>query len=45
MCGHGQRAMSAASLLTRQGFTHVSVLTGGPQDWAEANDQRLETGP
>jgi hydroxyacylglutathione hydrolase len=45
MCGHGQRAMGAASLLTRQGFTHVSVLIGGPQDWAEANDQRLETGP
>jgi hydroxyacylglutathione hydrolase len=45
MCGHGERAMGAASLLTRHGFTHVSVLAGGPADWAEANDQRLETGP
>jgi len=43
MRGHGERAMGAASLLTQQGFTHVSVLTGGPEDWADANDQRLET--
>jgi len=45
MCGHGERAMGAASILTRQGFTHVSVLAGGPDDWADANDQRLEIGP
>ena len=45
MCGHGERAMGAASVLTRHGFTQVSVLTGGPEDWAEANDNRLETGP
>ncbi|MBA2638936.1 MAG: MBL fold metallo-hydrolase [Nocardioidaceae bacterium] len=45
MCGHGERAMGAASLLGGEGFTHVSVLTGSPEDWAEANGQRLETGP
>lgn len=45
MCGHGERAMGAASLLARQGFTHVSVLVGSPEDWAEAHGQRLETGP
>ena len=45
MCGHGERAMSAASLLTRHGLTKVSVLDGGPEDWAEAHGQQLETGP
>jgi hydroxyacylglutathione hydrolase len=45
MCGHGERAMGAASLLVRRGFNHVSVLVGGPDDWAEANGQTLETGP
>jgi hydroxyacylglutathione hydrolase len=45
MCGHGERAMGAASLLTGQGHTHVSVLAGGPDEWAEALGQRLETGP
>ena len=45
MCGHGERAMGAASLLTRHGLTQVSVLAGGPEDWAEANGQGLETGP
>jgi hydroxyacylglutathione hydrolase len=44
MCGHGERAMSAASLLARNGHTHVSVLVGGPGEWAEALGQRLETG-
>ncbi|MBA2640339.1 MAG: MBL fold metallo-hydrolase [Nocardioidaceae bacterium] len=45
MCGHGERAMGAASLLGGKGFTHVSVLAGSPQDWAEANGQRLESAP
>jgi hydroxyacylglutathione hydrolase len=45
MCGHGERAMGAASLLARRGLTQVSVLAGGPQEWADANDQQLETGP
>lgn len=41
MCGHGERAMTAASLLARQ-RGEVTVLTGGPDDWAEAHG-RLET--
>ena len=45
MCGHGERAMGAASLLARAGHTDVAVLDGGPEDWAEATGQRLETGP
>jgi glyoxylase-like metal-dependent hydrolase (beta-lactamase superfamily II)/rhodanese-related sulfurtransferase len=44
MCGHGERAMGAASLLSARGFRKVAVLTGGPEDWAAANELRLETG-
>ena len=43
MCGHGERAMGAASLLTRRGFRNVHVLAGSPDEWAEANGQRLKT--
>jgi hydroxyacylglutathione hydrolase len=38
-CGHGERAMSAASLLQRAGHDDVAVLAGGPDELAE-----LETG-
>lgn len=34
-CGHGERAMSAASLLERAGHRDVAVLTGGPADLGE----------
>ncbi len=44
MCGHGERAMSAASLLARAGHREVAVLEGGPADWAATTGQRLETG-
>lgn len=30
-CGHGERAMSAASLLERAGHRDVAVLSGGPE--------------
>lgn len=33
MCGHGERAMTGASLLARAGSTDVRVVAGGPQDW------------
>ncbi|MFE3456790.1 rhodanese-like domain-containing protein [Nocardiopsis aegyptia] len=33
MCGHGERAMGAASILLRAGRTGVGVLAGGPSDW------------
>lgn len=44
MCGHSERAMGAASLLARAGRTDVSVLDGGPQDWADATGESLELG-
>lgn len=44
MCGHAERAMGAASLLARAGRTDVSVLLGGPQDWAEITGRSLEVG-
>lgn len=34
MCGHGERAMGAASLLERAGHRDLAVLAGGPDDWA-----------
>lgn len=45
MCGHGERAMSAASLLERAGHRDVKVLApGGAQEWAQATGRGLETG-
>jgi len=44
MCGHGERAMTAASLLEQAGHRDVSVLVGGPDDWAAAHGTALETG-
>lgn len=41
MCGHGERAMTAASLLQRAGHTAVQVLEGGAEDWAEATGRSL----
>jgi hydroxyacylglutathione hydrolase len=44
MCGHGERAASAASVLERAGRNDVSVLAAGPADWAEATGSALEVG-
>jgi glyoxylase-like metal-dependent hydrolase (beta-lactamase superfamily II)/rhodanese-related sulfurtransferase len=44
MCGHGERAMTAASLLTARGHTDVLVLDGGPDTWAAATGRSLATG-
>ncbi|MCA1683307.1 MAG: MBL fold metallo-hydrolase [Actinobacteria bacterium] len=41
MCGHGERAMSAASILAARGRTDVAVLVGGPADVAAARNLRL----
>jgi glyoxylase-like metal-dependent hydrolase (beta-lactamase superfamily II)/rhodanese-related sulfurtransferase len=41
MCGHGERAMSAVSILTALGRTDISVLVGGPADVVAARHQRL----
>lgn len=43
MCGHGERAMTGASLLAARGAT-VRVLDGGPDTWAAMNGRALETG-
>ncbi len=43
-CGHGERAMTAASLLTRAGADGLAVLVGGAHDWAEATGRALEDG-
>jgi hydroxyacylglutathione hydrolase len=45
MCGHGERAMSAASVLERAGHDDVSVLLGGPSDWAASHRVDLESSP
>jgi len=44
MCGHSERAMGAASVLERAGRSDLTVLDGGPQDWADATGRALETG-
>jgi glyoxylase-like metal-dependent hydrolase (beta-lactamase superfamily II)/rhodanese-related sulfurtransferase len=43
MCGHGERAMTAASLLERTGGS-PSVYLGGPRDWSRAQGRPLATG-
>jgi hydroxyacylglutathione hydrolase len=40
-CGHGERAMTAASMLSAAGRRALSVLVGGPDDWAAATGQGL----
>ncbi|HVM07015.1 MAG TPA: MBL fold metallo-hydrolase [Acidimicrobiales bacterium] len=44
MCGHGERAMTAASLLLRRHRERVTVLVGGPDDWARHHGT-LTAGP
>jgi rhodanese-related sulfurtransferase len=42
MCGHGERAMTAASILERHGRTEIRVLDGGPGDYSHALGQDLQ---
>jgi hydroxyacylglutathione hydrolase len=42
MCGHGERAMTAASLLQRAGRGDLTVLVGGPGEWSRATQRPLE---
>jgi rhodanese-related sulfurtransferase/glyoxylase-like metal-dependent hydrolase (beta-lactamase superfamily II) len=44
MCGHGERAMTAASLLQRAGHRGLAVLAGGPRDWAAETGRPLKGG-
>jgi rhodanese-related sulfurtransferase len=43
MCGHGERAATAASILERAGRPGVAVVVGGPDDWAAATHEPLAT--
>ena len=43
MCGHGERAMTAASVLEQRGHPGVTVLRGDPQDRATATGDALVT--
>lgn len=46
MCGHGERAMTAASILnTSDGDSDVSVFDGGPDTWSTTTGVDLEVGP
>ena len=44
MCGHGERAMTGASILAAHGRADVMVLGGGPDTWSTATGRPLETG-
>ena len=44
MCGHGERAMTAASILAARGRFDVVVLDGGPDTWTAVTGRGLETG-
>ena len=44
MCGHGERAMTAASILAANGHPDVSVFDGGPDTWATATGHVLDVG-
>jgi glyoxylase-like metal-dependent hydrolase (beta-lactamase superfamily II) len=44
MCGHGERAATAASLLERAGRRDVAVVVGGPDDWRTATGNNLQHG-
>lgn len=45
MCGHGERAMTGASLLERRARDELVVVEGGPDDWASLTGSPLAAGP
>jgi hydroxyacylglutathione hydrolase len=44
MCGHGERAMTGASILAGRGQHDLNVLDGGPDTWAAWSGESLVTG-
>ena len=42
MCGHGERAATAASVLERAGRPGVTIVLGGPPDWSDATGRHLD---
>jgi hydroxyacylglutathione hydrolase len=45
MCGHGERAMTGASILEQHGHRDLAVLAGGPDDWSARTGNALAVGP
>lgn len=45
MCGHGERAATAASVLERAGRPRAAIVLGGPHDWAQATSSPLDAAP
>ena len=43
MCGHGERAATAASVLERAGHDEVAILTGVPPEWSAATGVALDS--
>ncbi|MFE3444316.1 rhodanese-like domain-containing protein [Nocardia sp. NPDC059180] len=43
MCGHGERAMTAAAILAAAGRTDIQVLDGGPVEYVRATGADLVT--
>ena len=43
MCGHGERAMTGASLVEAAGHRDLSVRVGGPGAWHEATGIDLQS--
>jgi hydroxyacylglutathione hydrolase len=41
MCGHGERAATAASLLERAGRADIAIMRGGPEEWQQATGREL----
>jgi hydroxyacylglutathione hydrolase len=44
MCGHGERAVTAVSLLERAGRRDMAVVIGGPDEWRGETDNDLQRG-
>lgn len=45
MCGHSERAGGGASLLQRAGLSEITIVDGGPDDWAAAAGRPVAKGP
>jgi glyoxylase-like metal-dependent hydrolase (beta-lactamase superfamily II)/rhodanese-related sulfurtransferase len=44
ICGHGERAMTGASILANRGHRDLNVLDGGPETWAAWSREPLAVG-
>ena len=42
MCGHGERAMTGASILSARGLKGIVVLDGGPDTWSASTGNLLD---